>query len=121
MGIPHGHDDRRMPKECLHNIQRDALHGEMRSERVTEGMPRNSSQTCLLAQDIEMIGQRAVVKRSPLCIGEHVTRRFSLLIQNLIEICIRGIDGMRQLNWKGLVSSTGIDGNSEFIAIVKRR
>ena len=89
MGVPHSHDDRRVPKERLHNIQRDTLHGEVRSERVTKDVPCNSSQICPLAQGIKVIRERVVVERLAVRANEHVPCRVALSIQDLVEIRIK--------------------------------
>ena len=84
MRIPHCHDDCRVPEERLHYIERNALHREMRSERVTESVPRNSPQTNPRTQAIEMTAKPVMVQRLSVRIREHIAGRFSPSIQILI-------------------------------------
>src|ERR1043166_4946031 len=89
-----------MPEEHLHRIERNAPHSEMRSERVTKYVPRNSSQAGLLAHPLEVIGKPTMVEGLPLCIREHITSQPSLSIQDLVKICIERNRAYAVILWR---------------------
>src|SRR5262249_6616144 len=89
MRISHGHRDSRMTQKRLDGMQRYPCHGKMGCERVPQNVPRDPSQSSLLADHFKVITQSVVIERSFPRVGKDITRASPSPVQQIVEIDVK--------------------------------
>lgn len=72
MRISHRRGDGRVSQECLHGVERDSLHGQVGGEGVSQGVPPDLAQPCLMAQPVQVLPKLLAGQAPVGGIHEHV-------------------------------------------------